>query len=509
MSRWRTLSLALFFAVFAYYVWQTIRWPILWDTPIMHYVRFLMSRGLHPYSDITDMNLPGCYITEAWGMAIFGWSDLSWRIFEFAEMALLTTAGMWFGGRRNWLMGIYAAVFFLVMHASEGPRVATERDELMAILLVLTAASTVAAVRTLRPHWLLLSGIACALATSIKPAAALMELGILILIFAELRSRKYRIAPYILWLLFGNAIITAVVLQFLFANHAFAPLWFIATKIIPSYTKLVQPGAAYMLRHLLPAAIVIPVAFAFALIKRGKLGLERAMLLLGIVVGAVSYFMQHKGLLYHRYAVVLFVMLWAGWEVSEAMHREKTRDRLLAVVSIAALFLVLVPYYIHLTLTRPRDAEALSPLSFQLQRDLEQIGGDRLQKQVLCLDMIDGCFDTLYRMRLEQNTGATGDTLLFSPQHDFAVDYYQNWFWQRQQSNPANVVVLVNEWYQNEQRASFAKIDSWPRYADVLRSQYVLVVERHFGPGEWSQAYRIYLRKGTEVLAREQANSLR
>ena len=503
MSRLRVVSVALFCAVFVYYVWQTLHWPMLWDTPIMHTVRFMMSRGLHPYSDITDMNLPGSYITEAWGMAIFGWSDAAWRLYEFAEMALLTAAGFWFGGRRNWLMGIVAASFFLVMHASEGPRVATERDELMAVLLVLSSAAVVVAVRTMRPSWMLLCGAACALGTSIKPAAALMELGILTLLTMELRSRRQRATPYMLWLVVGNAIVVAVVLQFLLAHHALGPLWFIATKIIPNYTKLVQPGTLYMLRHMLPLAIVVPIVFALAVMKRGKLGFERALLLLGMVVGAVSYFMQHKGLIYHRYAVILFVLLWAGWEISEAMHREQTRDRILATASLLCLFFVVVPYYIHLTLPNPRSAEALSPLSFQLQRDLTQLGGDHLQKQVLCLDMIDGCFDALYRMRLLQNTGATGDTLLFSPQHDFAVDYYQNWFWQQQTQRPANVVVLVNEWYQNDEQASFRKIDAWPRYANVLRTQYVPVIERHFGPYETSQAYRIYLRKGSDVLARE------
>ena len=39
---------------------------------IMHYVNFLMDRGLAPYRDIVDINLPGAYFMEGWAMHIFG-----------------------------------------------------------------------------------------------------------------------------------------------------------------------------------------------------------------------------------------------------------------------------------------------------------------------------------------------------------------------------------------------------------------------------------------------------
>jgi len=147
LARLRWIGSILFVGLFAYYMADTLSWSMKWDTPVMHYVRFLMTRGLHPYTDITDMNLPGCYLTEGWGMALFGWSDQAWRVYEGFLMLVLAASGMAIGGRRNWFMGVFAASFFVVMHASEGPRVATERDELMAILLIAASALLLAAMR--------------------------------------------------------------------------------------------------------------------------------------------------------------------------------------------------------------------------------------------------------------------------------------------------------------------------------------------------------------------------
>jgi len=511
LARLRWICGLAFLGLFTYYIVNTLHWPMVWDTPVMHYVRFLITRGFQPYSQITDMNLPGCYLTEGWGMAIFGWSDLSWRVYEFFLMAVLAGSGMLLGGRRNWFAGIYAAAFFMVMHGSEGPRVATERDELMAILMIVATASLLVAVRRRTPAWLLPMGLASALATSLKPAVLLMEIGLLLLLVFYLRKRGERIGAYLLWALLGNLVICAVVLEFLLKNHAIGPLLFILLRVVPSYAKLTHPGTVYMVRHLLPAAIapLLLVGFAALVQRKGELGLARWALWLGVVVGAISYFMQEKGLLYHRYMVVLFMLLWVGLELSEAMHRENLRSRWTAVAGIVLLFVAVVPYYVQMMHRNPTSEVALSPVSFKLQSDLEQLGGDQLQRQVLCLDMIYGCFDALYRMRLVQNTGATGDMLLFAPTADFATAYYRNWFLEQDREHSANVVVVHDEWFQG-QRPSFNKLDAWPQYAAYLRSMYVLVAERDFGDAAaGAPAYRIYLRKGSNVLAKVQADPLR
>lgn len=39
-------------------------WPLIGDAPLFHYDNFLMDRGMAPYRDIAEMNLPGTLSTR-------------------------------------------------------------------------------------------------------------------------------------------------------------------------------------------------------------------------------------------------------------------------------------------------------------------------------------------------------------------------------------------------------------------------------------------------------------
>jgi hypothetical protein len=504
----RWIASAVFVGLFAYYVARSVHWPMVWDTPIMHYVNFLMSRGLRPYSDITDMNLPGCYLTERWGMAVFGGGDLAWRVYEFFLMAVLTVSGMVIGGSRRWFAGIYAATFFILMHCAEGPILATERDELMMVLLIAATALLFLAIRHRMPLLMLAFGLLSGLAMSLKPSALLLDVALLALAFAVLRRSGEPAGRYLLWGVAGNIAVGALMLEFLIQHQALQAFLFICLKIVPSYGHLNGRGPVYMVRHLMPLPLALPIVFGVLAAALGsrRMGWERWALFFAAAMGALSYFAQGKGYLYHRYMFVIAILLWAGWEIAEAMHREDTRSRLVGVAGIAAMFLVVVPYYGRIIHRSPTVGQEAGELPFALQKDLTQLGGDSLQQQVQCMDLINGCIGALYRMRLVQNTGTTGDLLLFSPTDSPAVEYYRSWFLDRDRKHPANVVVLGNEWFQHG-TVSFDKVDAWPLYAAYLRSTYVQVVERHFGDDS-APAYRIYLRKGSAVLAQEETHPL-
>src|SRR5580704_17545161 len=90
ITRLRWLIAAAFAGLFAYYIAMTWRWAIVADEAAMHYVVFLIHHGKLPYSEIGDMNMPGTYLAEQMGMAVFGWGDLSWRVYEFLLLAFMT-----------------------------------------------------------------------------------------------------------------------------------------------------------------------------------------------------------------------------------------------------------------------------------------------------------------------------------------------------------------------------------------------------------------------------------
>jgi len=121
--------------------------------------------------------------------------------------------------------------------------------------------------------------------------------------------------------------------------------------------------------------------------------------------------------------------------------------------------------------------------------------------------VVNGCINALYRMRLVQNTGVDRRHTFVRSREQSGSGVLQELVYGTQQTHPANVIVLGNEWYQSK-TASFDKVNTWPLFASYLRTMYVPAIERHFGGDGGSPAYRIYLRKGSAVLADEESNPL-
>ncbi len=502
----RILCCLFALALFGYYVRASLRWPVLWDGGVMHYIYFLLTKGFHPYSDITDMNLPGCYLAEGWAMHLFGWGDLPWRIYEYCLMGVLAGSGAIIGGKR-WMAGLYCALFFTLMHGAEGPAMAVERDEVMTVLLVAGTAFFFLALRLSRPMFLFPFGLLCGLAASMKPGAALVSFPLTMLAFFTARQQGHRASRYVLWALMGHLAILAIMARFLIQQHAFAGLIFTSREVLPSYIKERNFGRRYLLRHLTPVPLLLlaSVAFLAALVRREHWSWERTALLLSTGAGLITYWLQAKGYLYHRYVYTAFLLLWVGWELSASQLFARKLPRSLEILGLGLLFTVAAPYYGKRIRNYPRDFLQPQLIAAAIQNDLVSLGGSTLQHQVQCLDLVNGCLTALYHLRLVQNTGTTGDLLLFSPRSGPAVDYYRRWFWEREQQHPADVVVLGNEWYFAYKSPKAEKLDMWPAYAQYLRSNYVPVMQRAFGlTEERPPSYTIYLRKGSAVLKREQ-----
>lgn len=514
LTRLHAFLAAAAIALFAYYVAASLHWIVMWDGAVMHYIHFLITRGLHPYSDITDMNLPGAYLTEGWAMDLFGWGDLGWRIYEYFLLLVLTASGIVIGGRRHWVAGVYCGLFFTLLHGSEGPMMAVERDEVMTVLLVVATAFLFLSLRRRQPRFLLPFGLLAGLAVSIKPGALLLDLAFIVLACIIARRHGAAARSYLLSAAVGNLLVLAVMVGFFIRHHAFAGLIFIVQHVLPAYAREKNYGPFYLLRHLtpVPAIPLALAALAAMLVRRRPVTWEQTTLLTGVLIGSLSYWAQGKGYLYHRYLFVAYLLLWIGWELSGSIEttagsvRSKLLLRWLQIAGVPLLLLVAAPFYVHRIYSYPRTIPPPQNLALGLERDLTQLGGPALDRRVQCLDLVNGCLNALYRLRLVQNTGTTGDLLLFSPRPSPAVTYYRQWFLAQELQHPPDVVVLGNEWY-FQWVATFDKIDTWPRYAYDLRANYVPVVERTFGVFD-APAYRIYLRKGSAVLAQEQAHPL-
>ncbi len=496
------------------YVVRSMHWPLAVDSPIMHYVVFLMRHGLRPYVDITDNNMPGAYLTESWAMTIFGASDLAWRLYEFSLLSLMTLALVAISWPYDWLAGVYAGGLFLLTHAVEGPDYAAEREEVMTALLLLGYAALFAGVRRRQPLLLLPFGLATALAASIKPTFAPLALLLLALAWSHLRRQETGLGlrPYVLWTIAGFALVSAAILIFLLQQHAFSGFLFTLRAITPSYVGLNRPNYVRLAAKIFPKSFVPLLLLAGILLLRYRgWTWEHWALVLGAAVGALSYLVQGKDYPHHRYTFVVFLLLLCCLELTAALRRPGW-PRLLAAAALVYTVGVSVPRSLHIL----SEVVDHSDFALALEQDLRALGSDRpqlmLQDKVQCFDLVFGCFNALYHLDVVENSAFTGDLLLFSPSDSAAVRFYRNLFWARAIKDPADVLVVSNEWFFGH--ATYDKLNTWPEFREYLARDYVEVLARDFpfedrhtpsnSPEDPPHAYRIYLRVQSPLRRRAQ-----
>ncbi len=505
MDGLRMVLLLVLAAATGVYVATSLRWPLVWDGPIMHYVNFLMDHGMRPYREISDLNMPGAYLMEGWAMRLFGGSDVLWRVYEFLLLGAMTWAAVAIARPYDWMAGVYAGVFFLLFHGSEGPRMAVERDEVMTILLLVGYAFLFVALRKRRAWMMSLFGLCVGMASAIKPTVGPLALLLLGMAAFVVWRRGERMWGYVLWGLGGIAVPAIVVVWFLERSGGVGAFLVLLRTVVPVYAGLKHPTLLTMLRNSLPRSLMVlaPMGVVVAILNRGWRGWaswERWALLLGMGFGFFSYFAQHKGFQYHRYTFVLFLVMLLGVEFLTAIRRCGWA-RWVGATAIVLTIGYVVPRY-----TREiRTIYAGNDFAEALEGDLRGLDGGvaGLQRQVQCFDLVYGCMNALLHLGLVQNTGFTGDLLWFSPVDGPVVERYREMFWASQRADPARVLVISNEWFYGSN--SFSKMETWPEFVEYLGRNYRLVESRTLlgdvngmwtGEGqEIPSAYRIYVRR--------------
>lgn len=487
----RMILALIFIAAFAYFIVTTLRWPLLWDGQVMHYINFLMAHGMAPYRDIIDMNMPGAYLVDGWQIHLFGPGDLAWRFYDFFLLAALLLAMIVIAWPYDWLAGVVAGVLFTFVHASEGPANAGQRDEAMTALILAGYALLFHALRKKQPSLLLPFGACMGLAISIKPTVGPLVLVLGIMVFYTLKKRGEALFAYVGYATAGVLVPALIVVYFLAHNHATGAFLEISRRLTPYYATLDHPTLLELARRSLPVPIfvLLPFGIAAALLDRSWVNWERWALLLGVGFGGFSFFIQGKGYQYHRYTFLAFLLLWLILELTLALQRQRWSWRIGFAGLLYCTFAVL-PFFIYrLHVVDPSNKYVLS-----LEADLTRLGGDKLQHQVQCLDMVDGCLDALYHLKLVQNTGSTGDLLFFAPHSSPVVDYYRRMFWDQVHANPPEIFILSDEWFNGGR--GYRKLEKWPQLAEYLNTDYSLMETRHFDAANYGNpSYRIYMRK--------------
>lgn len=498
------VALVISSALVSYGVWSW-HWPLIHDMQVMHYVSFLIDRGWAPYRQIHDMNMPGAYLFEGWALHLFGRSDVGWRMYDFSLCAVLIAAMIVIARRYDWLAGLVAGGTFALVHGSEGAMNAGQRDQVMAVTLMAGYAFCFEAVRRRRPWMMLPFGLVVAMAAAVKPT--LLPVGPMVLLLAVLvlRRQNENRAAYTIWAVAGFALAIAIVLEFLLAHGSLRAFFVNLTTVLPTYAQTESGGSWYLLRHPLQTSMLLylGVAAMLAVLDRSWWNWESGALLLGALFGFVSFYAQHKGFAQHRYTLLAFALLWASIQIGISVRSPRRVLRIAAVATVALILLDMWPK-LQLVKAEPRQDN----FGAYLERDLEALGPERLQHNIQCLDIVDGCLNALWHLQIVQSTGATGDLSLFLPQDSPAVASARAGFLRTIKERPPEVFVLCNTPFEGPR--SFHKIDVWPEFAAYLNRNYEMAKQREFdyqveSSRPWTEppypAYRIYIRRGSPLLA--------
>jgi hypothetical protein len=479
---------------------MTYQWPLAGDTQVFRFSHFLVQNGFAPYRDIPDINMPGTYMVEGWATHVFGRSDLGWRVYDFTLLAVLTSAMIVIARTYDWIAGLFAGVIFALAHVCIGPKNTAQRDEVMTVLILVACAFLFEALRKHKPWMLFAVGLSLGMASAIKPTVAPFGIVLLAMTAWRLRKEGKSVAAYV-WLGIAGATLAGVlVLTYLVRYHAVGDFYYCARQLTSFYAGHDHASLRTMLRHVVPfgAAVTLPFGIIAAFVEKRWRNWERTVLLVGILFGAFSYFIQGKGYSHHVYPLAAMVLLWASLELMLAMRSRKW-TRWVGIAGIAVGILIAIPtYFQRLSGFNPiRDDYTVT-----LQSDLTRLGGARLNHQVQCLDLVDGCFAALYHLRLIQSTGDIGDLILFSPGTSPAIGESRERFWKTMSKNPPSVIVLSNEWFYGPR--TFNKINVWPWFAAYLKDNYHPVVDRTF-TRQGEMAYRIYVRNGASISLNQKA----
>jgi hypothetical protein len=479
-------------AIGAWLTWRSLRWPLIHDAPLMHYIAWLIGQGATPYRDAFDMNMPGVYLIHWMVLLVGGPGDLAWRLFDLGWLAAV--CALLFAYCRPvgdaWTAAV-APTLFALYHVSGGPWRVGQRDFLLCLFLM---AGALGVARSLERGGaqvpLLWAGAALGAGMTIKPHAALYWLGAAAMSawFAR-RDGRSAVAATASLLAAGLAVPTLVLV---WLGHrgglgAFAAI--VGGYLIPLYSRLerVSPWQAVRWYPYGWQSWALALCLgAVALLTPGNgAGARRPLALLGVGYGGLHFQLQGKGWEYQLYPLALFVCALAPFAVVRRVA-DSARLPLLSLRRPVALALWAALIFV----LGVKGAEATDPPWIAdkarrvdaLTRDLRPYARPGATVQVM--DVAEGGVHALLRLGVRQPTRFIYDFHFFHDTADPRIQALRAEFLEELESGrPAAIVVLRDTW----RVAGYDRLAEVPGLTAFLDEKYALAVE---GDG-----YRIYARR--------------
>jgi hypothetical protein len=322
--------------VAAWLLAHSLRWPLLHDAPIMHYIAWRIAEGAAPYRDLFDMNFPGVYLFHLAVIKTLGGGDAAWRAVDLAVLAATALLIVALGAPWGRTAAVGGALFFAGYHLAGGAWSTGQRDLLVCPLLLAGALGVVRWAEGGSMRALLGAGVALGVGVTIKPHVGLF-VGALA-VFVGVRARRTAtpvIAPPAV-LVVGALLAPAAAVAWV-ASFGALDAWrdIVFGYLVPLYSRVWNSADWRWLRW----RMWIGVAVA-TLLTLGRLAVTRrftsrhVVVALGLVYGLVHFLAQRKGWEYHLYPLAAFAAVLLFSELGRALA---SRPRLAAPALAAAL----------------------------------------------------------------------------------------------------------------------------------------------------------------------------
>ncbi|WP_353072842.1 glycosyltransferase family 39 protein [Tunturiibacter gelidiferens] len=518
----RTLSSVFLVGCLLLFVIRTWHWPLMGDAALMHYVVFLMDHGMASYRDIVDPNMPTTLLIEGAVMHLFGGNSLAWRLFDLALLAVSAIAMFVICKPYSRFAALFAAALFALIHGRDGLVQLGQRDLTMTVCLLIAYAFLFTDLRThhraLLPiktkPWTALFGFFCGVATTIKPSVLLLAPTVLLLAAITLRRRRQPFASHIIAGLIGMLTPILLIFGWLQHQHITADFLRTLTQLLPYFLLLGPRSYTHLILHSI-SSVMLPVVLLWlpiVILKKDWITWERAALLVAVLFGLASFYLQRKGFPYHRYPSEAFLLLLIGIDFTTILKtkpanrrlRFTTNNKLLPGLAMAGIVVSVLFIGVGSTAHALWQDWHNQEFDTLLRADLNRLGGQDLANRVQCLDMADGCIPTLYNMRLVQATGYLYDCYMLSDQPGAERDRSREAFWKAIMKNPPAVFVISSNDCDPATQSpgyTYQKVSRWPQFHDYLKATYHLDAERippHMVKAGSSPSkplgYRIYVR---------------
>lgn len=480
-QRWEQLgwaALALMACGLGFAAWHTLDWPMILDTPLMHYIAWRIREGQAPYRDIFDMNLPFTYALHLGVMTLLGEGDAAWRAFDLAWLGF-TGVGIFLFCRPGGALGAaFAALLFAGIHLHMGGTNQGQRDFVMCGFIVWALWG----VQRRGPRGGLLAGMMLAAGAWMKPVMGVLAL---LLLADVLRRRLFGLARS---MVAGGLLVSAVMLGWLVQLGALeAFLTLMREYVLSVYPTLdpTQNADEKSLGHALVTYVkdTVPMAaLALAVLLPGK-SPRFTLALLALAYGVVHFVAQGKGWEYHAYPLYLSACLCAGLCVGENIRSGKPNHPMAAALLVAASCAAYSPLFLL------KDMCGLHPFFVPtldaMRYDVQQL---KLPKGafVQVMDTTHGGINVLYREKLVLPTRFLYDFPLYNRTDSAVVKGFQAEFMEGlKKARPAAILISDQSWPDFTQH--YGKLKALPAFTQWLDKDYTLMADK--------PRYRLYKRK--------------